>query len=109
MKHITSARSAKFIALAIGVAGVTILSPVTISAKKDGVEPVTICHATSSEHNPYVTKTIDPEGVINGHLGHDGDIVPPFAYEGVVYSQNWDGWGNSIYDNGCNVPTDSPD
>jgi Tol biopolymer transport system component len=39
-------------------------------------EKVTICHATGSATNPYVEITISDQGVLNGHLKHDGDIIP---------------------------------
>lgn len=100
MKYTSLLRSAKYIGLAAGVAGVAVLSPVTISAKKGG-ENISICHATSSEKNPFVSKSVDPEGVVNGHLGHGNDIVPPFTYNGQVYSQNWDAVGSATHDNGC--------
>jgi hypothetical protein len=38
-------------------------------------EKITICHATGSSTNPYVVITIDKHG-LNGHGGHDGDIIP---------------------------------
>ena len=40
-----------------------------------GSDKVTICHATSSTTNPYVTITIATSG-LNGHSGHAGDIIP---------------------------------
>lgn len=36
---------------------------------------VTICHATGSSSNPYVTITVSSNG-LNGHNRHSGDIVP---------------------------------
>ena len=39
------------------------------------VRRITICHATSSESNPYVTITVDASG-LNGHGDHSGDIIP---------------------------------
>ena len=48
-----------------------------------GHTPVTLCHATSSETNPYVVITTDDDGVLgagqsggNGHDSHSGDIIP---------------------------------
>lgn len=38
-------------------------------------EKVTICHATGSQSNPYVTITVDADG-LNGHGDHSGDIIP---------------------------------
>jgi len=42
----------------------------------DGFVPVTLCHATGSGSNPYVTITVDNAGALNGHTHHDGDIIP---------------------------------
>ncbi|MEX1071109.1 MAG: hypothetical protein WEC37_00640 [Anaerolineales bacterium] len=36
---------------------------------------ITICHATSSEKNPYNEITISVNG-LNGHDKHEGDIIP---------------------------------
>lgn len=36
---------------------------------------ITICHATSSEKNPYNEITISVDG-LSGHDKHDGDIIP---------------------------------
>jgi hypothetical protein len=36
---------------------------------------VTICHATGSAKNPYVKITVSVNG-LNGHGGHNGDIIP---------------------------------
>jgi hypothetical protein len=38
-------------------------------------DKITICHATGSSTNPFVTITIDVEG-LNGHGDHEGDIIP---------------------------------
>jgi hypothetical protein len=45
-------------------------APVTMTDGK-----LTICHATSSETNPYNEITIDRSG-LNGHGDHEGDIIP---------------------------------
>jgi hypothetical protein len=45
-------------------------SPVVIIEGK-----ITICHATSSEKNPYNQITISVNG-LNGHDKHEGDIIP---------------------------------
>ena len=45
-------------------------SPLVISDGK-----VTICHATSSETNPYDEITVNVNG-LNGHVTHAGDIIP---------------------------------
>ena len=43
-----------------------------------GRPKVTLCHATGSEKNPYVTITIAEPAVRNAHDGHqdDGDLIP---------------------------------
>lgn len=70
-------------------------------------EPVSLCHATGSESNPFVLITISPEGAYNGHLGsghqNGEDIIPPFEYQGQTYSQNWDAVGQELFNNGCVV------
>lgn len=38
-------------------------------------DKITICHATSSEKNPYNLITVSVNG-LNGHDKHDGDIIP---------------------------------
>jgi hypothetical protein len=45
-------------------------TPVTVNDGK-----ITICHATSSEANPYNEITIDRDG-LNGHDKHEGDLIP---------------------------------
>ena len=48
--------------------------------------------------------------MVHGHLAHqdDGDVVPPFTYEGVTYSQNWNAEGQALSANGCEVPSTPP-
>ena len=76
-------------------------------------EKVTLCHATSSTKNPWVTIRIAPDGSANGHAGahhQDGrDIIPPFEYtvRGQTLQfpgQNWDAAGQAVYNAGCNTP-----
>ncbi len=72
---------------------------------------VTLCHATHSEGNPFVKISVSPAAAFNGHLGdgngnhQDGeDIIPPFTYKGMEYSQNWDEQGQAIFRNDCVKP-----
>ena len=48
------------------------------STKEHGVGhvPITICHATGSQKNPYVIITIDKMGELMGHQKHPRDIIP---------------------------------
>ena len=45
-------------------------------------EKVTICHATGSATNPWVTITVDANG-LNGHDDHEGDIMNPVGECGI--------------------------
>lgn len=66
---------------------------------------ITLCHATGSESNPFVQITVSPEGAYNGHIDHQDveDIIPPFEFQGQMYSQNWPS-GQAILENGCEIP-----
>lgn len=81
---------------------------------------VTICHRTGSHQNPYVVISPSATGVYHGHyLQHNehavfpntasdgkwGDIIPPFQYQGVTYSLNWNADGQAIWSNGCQPGT----
>lgn len=81
---------------------------------------VTICHRTGSHHNPYVVISPSAAGVYHGHYsqhnehavfpntasdGKWGDIIPPFQYNGVTYSLNWNADGQAIWSNGCRPAT----
>lgn len=37
---------------------------------------ITICHATSSELDPYSIITVADDGIYNGHIHHEDDIIP---------------------------------
>ena len=47
--------------------------PTSLATGSEG--KITICHATSSEKNPYNEITISVNG-LNGHDKHEGDIIP---------------------------------
>jgi hypothetical protein len=79
---------------------------------------VTLCHATDSHTNPYVSVTVDYHAVVNGgHGNHDGpvfdpsiqtkwgDIIPSFDFgPGAQYpGMNLDDSGQAILANGCSV------
>ncbi|HSP75798.1 MAG TPA: LPXTG cell wall anchor domain-containing protein [Cryobacterium sp.] len=58
-------------------AGALTLAGVSPAFATQGHTPVTICHATGSETNPFVTITVDADSVrYAGHLGHEGDLIP---------------------------------
>lgn len=64
----------------------------------------TICHATSSETNPYVKLTVDYSAIDgqkkNDHSHHVGDIIP--SVDGVNIGQNWTE-GQEIWDADCQI------
>jgi hypothetical protein len=96
-------------AVAIVALGASVAPAVAAACGGSSGPRVTICHATSSTTNPYVLITPRAAGVVHGHLGHHEarDIVPPFDYKGVTYSQNWEA-GKATFDNGCVVPATIP-
>lgn len=67
---------------------------------------VTICHATGSSTNPFVRISPSASGVFHGHMGHQDarDIIPPFTWNGMTFSQNWDTNGQAIWNAGCAQP-----
>jgi LPXTG-motif cell wall-anchored protein len=97
---------------ALVVAAVALLGVAAVAtASSDGAdachsnEKVTICHATSSETNPYTQITVDQSSIINldpnGHGTHERDIIPPFnGFTG----QNWDAAGQAVWNNDCELP-----
>jgi hypothetical protein len=80
---------------------------------------VTICHATSSQTNPYVEEspTVGNDGDLSGgHLNHTGpvfpaldwgDIIPPYSYvdeDGnaqIFPGSNWSPDGQAIWQHDC--------
>ena len=85
------------------------------AASATNTEPhkVTICHATASQSNPYVTISVDVASIIgdsgHGHSGvNAGDIIPPFTIDGYAYAgHNWD-TGQAIWANGCSATSTDP-
>jgi uncharacterized repeat protein (TIGR01451 family) len=87
-------------------------------------DSVTICHATSSDTNPYVVNSPNKNGDVSGHADHKGpvwnptlkdthtwwgDIIPAFDYNDNGTTKhfdglNWDANGQAWLDNGCVVP-----
>ncbi len=89
----------------------------TQSCELDLVEKkVMICHATSSNTNPYVSNEPAKSADVAGHDGHNGpvwsagidgdwgDIIPPFNYVGGSYpGKNWTAEGQAIWNNQCEI------
>lgn len=76
----------------------------------DNDKKITICHATGSEKNPYVSVTISLNG-LNGHANpnhqHTEDIIPPNSGKVLPGGQNWTAEGQATYNNNC-VPAKPP-
>jgi hypothetical protein len=82
-----------------------------------GAGKVKICHATSSQSNPYVSIEIDSSSIenpndkkyLNGHGDHMDDIIPKFSFNETTYpGKNWDDTGQAIWNNDCKVVTPTP-
>ncbi len=69
---------------------------------------VTICHTGGGDGLVEITPSAS--GVLNGHEGHDGDVIPPFTVDGVAFEgRNWDAAGQATYANLCVTPTSTGD
>ena len=100
-----------------GLVGVLVVFLQPASAQNE--KKVRICHATSSQSNPYVTQepAVANNGDLDGgHLTHTGpvfpaakwgDIIPPYTYVDqkgdtqVFPGYNWSPQGQAIWQLGC--------
>jgi hypothetical protein len=80
---------------------VTTTTPTHTTEQQPVEHKVTLCHATGSSTNPFVTITVDYHALKAGHTADKGDIIPPTTIDGVTYSANWDAAGQAIFNNGC--------
>ena len=114
--------------VAAGLLGAALALPATAIATQPSPDhQVTICHATDSDHNPYVRETVDIASsgyVQGGHNEHAGpiwdatlkgqhvkwgDIIPPYTYGDFSFpGMNWSAAGQGIWLNGCLAPLPSP-
>jgi hypothetical protein len=58
-------------------------------------QKVTLCHATASDTNPYVSITVNINSVedaenVGGHGNHEGDIIPPYTYNDFTFEGQGD-------------------
>lgn len=83
-----------------GLAGLSVTAPAAANDNANNDHQITICHATGSATNPYVSVTMDVHA-LNAHMGHqhEEDIIP--ANDGKVLpgGQNLDKAG--IWNAGC--------
>ena len=101
MKRVLTGLAALF-----AVALLTVMAASSAFAVKAPHVKVDVCHATGSQHNPYVLINVNVNSVgvandLNGHAGHAGDIWAPFVFDGVTYPGQGD---QSILANGCKAP-----
>jgi fimbrial isopeptide formation D2 family protein/uncharacterized repeat protein (TIGR01451 family) len=119
------------LAALFGAAALTFGAVGAVSATAPTHHKITICHATSSETNPYTIPTVDiasagyPDNT-SGHASHGndgvwypgakadgfdwGDIIPPYDYGDFHYDGlNWTEAGQAIYNNDCNAPKETHD
>jgi hypothetical protein len=87
----------------------------TIAPAYAGESPnIQICHATSSDTNPYNPVTVSKNSIVKG-TGHGADakdIIPSFTYAEkkddpltTFPGLNWTNENKTIYENSCAVPT----
>ena len=58
-------------------------------------QPITFCHATGSDSNPYVKLTTDAGAFYrSGHINHTGDIYPAGAFTKGGHDFSWDAQGD---------------
>jgi uncharacterized repeat protein (TIGR01451 family) len=108
--------------LPLAAAGLAICAGIAAAAASQesplvrGETKVTICHATSSDTNPYVQDQVNADSIVgpNGHDTHPDDIIPPFTYidknghEQQYPGKNWDAGGQATWVNGCEVAPPTP-
>lgn len=94
---------------ALALFAVLLVSPLMASA--DPADRVTICHATGSQTNPYVSVTASGNGIYNGHIAHQhgNDIIPQFTIASGPHAGTYGPQGDqSILAAGCVVTQPSP-
>jgi uncharacterized repeat protein (TIGR01451 family) len=105
-----------FVALANHDVGAPYFGEVLGKTKDGGtIQKISICHATSSESNPYTNPEVNISSFFSG--GHDTDeedIIPPFHYtvgDGVeeFAGMNWDGANIELWESGCGAHKEALD
>ena len=82
---------------------------VAVAATAQPTDHPTVCHGTGSNVHPFVTIHPSANGTFHGHLGHDGDVIPPFEYQGQTYSLNWPSDQVDVVHGECVLtPTEAP-
>src|SRR3990172_5275267 len=100
--------------IVLGVIAVMVVFFFFVTGKARATTQVTICHATSSQQNPYQKLTVDWNAV-DGSGGGDhntsghqngNDIIPPGFWD--FNGRNWTTQGQATWNNNCNVPQPTP-
>lgn len=105
------------VALPVAAVGVAAFAVVSFASNGgDSHEKVTLCHATGSQSNPYVSVDVNISSAgdaanAKGHDSHADDIIPPYSYSGQDGSinypgKNWTAEGQDILNDGCKVVDD---
>lgn len=108
---------ARLLLRALLALGLVLPLGLAIAAPAQARETITICHATSSNKNPYNTQNPAANADVGGHAGHTGpiyspgasnwgDIIPPIP--GVFPGQNYDAYGQAILARDCKMPNEAP-
>src|SRR5690349_10810145 len=85
------------LAIGLGALPALVVTPHAVAAPKD---KVVVCHTGNGTN--YTVNEPAATADVGGHDGHDGDIIPPFAYDGGTYAgKNWDAAGQDVYHNGA--------
>jgi hypothetical protein len=112
---------AGMMAILLGIFGIAVAG----ATQPEPEHIITLCHATDSYSNPYVTESVDiASPLFQGHDGHDGpvfyaaipkdtkwgDIIPAFDFgPGAQYAgKNWTDAGQAIQANDCTAPDAIP-
>ncbi len=108
---------AGLMAILLGMFGIAVAG----ATQGDPEHTITLCHATDSYSNPYITESVDVASpLFQGHDGHNGpiffaaipkgtkwgDIIPAFDFgEDLKYTgKNWTAEGQAIQANDCTAP-----
>ena len=109
--------------VALGVVGAAAVCGVMLVSSTAGAEAhkVTLCHATDSVTNPYVSITVDYHSIEHkGHGGHEGpvyfpgiegkwgDVIPSYDFgDGHAYPGMNLADGQALLDSGCTTVPDT--
>jgi len=112
-RHHIKKIAASFATVGLAFLSFAALSFATVAPANAGEsQNVEICHATSSDKNPYNSIAVSKTALVHGtsqHSADGADIIPSFGYteNGVAKTfpgKNWDAVGQATFQNSCVVP-----